>query len=91
MLASTVALFFAFALLSISYGSLQNECSAIMNTFYQTEDQYFDLDCSNPEKLVSNMTLTYHCRSLQKKMDIFGSKYYDFQVSTGCVAKIVTV
>ena len=52
----------------------------IMNSFYQTEDQYYDLGCDkiNPD---SPKVLVYRCRFLQKKMDIFGKKYYDFGVS----------
>ena len=64
------------------YANFQNDCRKIMDIFYQTEDQYFGLNCSDPDKLESNVTLSYHCRNLQKKMDIFGKKYYDFQVST---------
>ena len=57
------------------------DCKTIMNSFYQTEDQYYDLGCdkTNPD---SPKVLVYRCRFLQKKMDIFGKKYYDFGVST---------
>ena len=68
-------------LLNITDGTNFPNCKEIMEIFYQTEDQFYDLDCTKSQKLESNVTLTYHCRSLQKKMDIFGRKYYDFGVS----------
>ena len=68
-------------LLNITDGTNLPNCKEIMEIFYQTEDQFYDLDCTESQKLESNVTLTYHCRSLQKKMDIFGRKYYDFGVS----------
>ena len=68
-------------ILNITDGTNSLSCKEIMEIFYQTEDQFYDLDCTESQKLESNVTLTYHCRSLQKKMDIFGRKYYDLGVS----------
>ena len=68
-------------ILNFTDGTNSLDCKEIMEIFYQTEDQFYDLDCTESQKLESNVTLTYHCRSLQKKMDIFGRKYYDFGVS----------
>ena len=68
-------------ILNITDGTNLPNCKEIMEIFYQTEDQFYELDCTESQKLESNITLTYHCRSLQKKMDIFGRKYYDFGVS----------
>ena len=54
-------------------------CKTIMNSFYQTEDQYYDLGCDSINN-DSEKVLLYRCRFLQKKMDIMGKQYYDFQV-----------
>ena len=68
-------------ILNITDGTNSLSCKEIMEIFYQTEEQFYELGCTESQKLESNVTLTYHCRSLQKKMDIFGRKYYDFGVS----------
>ena len=82
MLNQKVALLFVIGtFLTIESNDLQNECRNVMEVFYQTEDQYFDLSCSVPAVVEGNVTLKYHCRHLQKKMDIFGKKYYNFGVN----------
>ena len=68
-------IFLLVLILNITDGTNLPNCKEIMEIFYQTEDQFYELDCTESQKLESNITLTYHCRSLQKKMDIFGRKY----------------
>ena len=80
MLGSKI-IFLLVLILNITDGTNSLNCKEVMEIFYQTEDQFYELDCTESQKLESNVTLTYHCRSLQKKMDIFGRKYYDFGVS----------
>ena len=80
MLATKVICFFS--LVGISQTSalkLSLSCKTIMNSFYQTEDQYYDLGCDRTNNN-SEKVLLYRCRFLQKKMDIMGKQYYDFQV-----------
>ena len=78
MLATKVICFFG--LFGISGTSaLKLSCKTIMNSFYQTEDQYYDLGCDRTNNN-SEKVLLYRCRFLQKKMDIMGKQYYDFQV-----------
>ena len=81
MLEAKIILLILVLILNITDGTNSLSCKEIMEIFYQTEDQFYELDCTESQKLESNVTLTYHCRSLQKKMDIFGRKYYDFGVS----------
>ena len=77
MLATTVILI----LVGISVTSAQElSCKTIMTSFYQTEDQYYDLGCDGINK-ESEKVLLYRCRFLQKKMDIVGRQYYDFGVN----------
>ena len=57
-------------------GRTQN-CREIMKSYYQTEDQYYDLGCDDA-KNIGSKTMLYRCRFLQKKMDIVGRQYYDF-------------
>ena len=65
-------------LANFSLGLATTECMKIMTVYYQTEDQYYELGC---DREVTSQSLLYRCRFLQKKMDIFGRKYYDFGVS----------
>ena len=76
MLATKVA----FLLLAIFGLAKAQNCGRLMKSFYQTEDQYYDLGCD--EKDIESKTLLYRCRFLQKKMDIVGRQYYDLGVSS---------
>ena len=77
MLATTVVLI----LLRVSVTSAQELCcKTIMTSFYQTEDQYYDLGCDRTDDN-SDKALLYRCGFLQKKMDITGRQYYDLGVS----------
>ena len=78
MLRATLAFIFCF--ITLTKTSNEN-CNRISQTFYQTENKWYDLGCSESGKVQSNQTLAYQCRFLQKKMDIYGRKYYDFSVT----------
>ena len=80
MLQATLLAFFSFFCFITLAKSNDENCNQISQTFYQTEDKWYDLGCSESAKVQSNQTLAYQCRFLQKKMDIFGRKYYDFRV-----------
>ena len=72
---ATKVIFLLLAILAL--GKTQN-CREIMKSYYQTEDQYYDLGCD--AKNLGSKTLLYRCRFLQKKMDIVGRQYYDLGV-----------
>ena len=67
--------------LSLASGQKSISCSKMLEIFDQTENQYYDLGCAETNEKTSK-TLEYQCRVLQKKMDIFGHRYFDFGVST---------
>ena len=77
MLATKVILFLAWISATLAQ---KLSCQTIMESFYQTDDQYYDLGCDRI-KADSQKVLIYRCRFLQKKMDIMGKKYYDLGVS----------
>ena len=80
MMLATKVIFYFF-LVGISVTSARKlSCKTIMNSFYQTEDQYYNLGCDRTND-DSEKVLLYRCRFLQKKMDIVGRQYYDFQVN----------
>ena len=65
----------------VALATSTEDCQQITQTFYQTEDQWYDIGCDESAKVQASQTFEYQCRFLQKKMDIFGRKYYDFRVS----------
>ena len=83
MLATKVIIFFVLVGISVT-SARKLSCKTIMNSFYQTEDQYYDLGCDSIND-DSEKVLLYRCRFLQKKMDIMGKQYYDFQVCTNLI------
>ena len=66
--------------LSFTSSQKSNPCTKVLDIFDQTENQFYDLGCSETNEKTSK-TLEYQCRVLQKKMDIFGHRYFDFGVS----------
>ena len=77
MLATKVILFLAWISATLAQ---KLSCQTIMESFYQTDDQYYDLGCDRIKADLEKV-LIYRCRFLQKKMDIMGKKYYDLGVS----------
>ena len=77
MLATKVILFLAWISTTLAQ---KLSCKTIMNSFYETEDQYYDQGCDGIND-DSEKVMIYRCRFLQKKMDIMGKKYYDLGVS----------
>ena len=77
MLATKVILILAWISTTIAQ---KLSCHTIMKSFYQTEDQYYNLGCDRIND-DSEKVMIYRCRFLQKKMDIMGKNYYDFGVS----------
>ena len=77
MLATKVILFLAWISTTLAQ---KLSCQTIMKSFYQTEDQYYDLGCDRIND-DSEKVMIYRCRFLQKKMDIMGKNYYDLGVS----------
>ena len=61
-----------------------NRCQDIQTIFYQTEDQYDAKGCDSNLKTNPFQISEFdkQCQLLQKKMDIFGQRFYDFGVSS---------
>ena len=78
MLATKVVLFLAWISIILAQ---KLSCRTLMQSFYQTEDQYYNLGCDRIND-DSQKVLIYRCRFLQKKMDIMGKNYYDFGVTS---------
>ena len=74
---TTVILIFLGTSVTLAQGL---SCKTIMMSYYQTEDQYYDLGCDRTDD-ESDKALLYRCGFLQKKMDITGRQYYDFGVT----------
>ena len=65
-------------------------CQTIVKSFYETEDQYYDLECDQIND-DSEKVMIYRCRFLQKKMDIMGKNYYDFGVSLKSLQNLILI
>ena len=66
-----------------------NRCQSIQTIFYQTEDQYYAKGCDSNQNTNPFQVSEFEkqCQLLQKKMDIFGQKFYDFGVSLNSIKK----
>ena len=64
-----------------------NRCQSIQTIFYQTEDQYYAKGCDSNQNTNPFQVSEFEkqCQLLQKKMDIFGQKLYDFGVSLNSI------
>ena len=60
-----------------------NRCQSIQTIFYQTEDQYYAKGCDSNQNTNPFQVSEFEkqCQLLQKKMDIFGHRFYGFGVS----------
>ena len=77
MLATKVILILA--LFHVALAQKQS-CQSKIQSFYQSEDQYYDLECDRIND-TSKKGLLHQCQSLQKKMNTIKKSYYDFGVS----------
>ena len=61
-----------------------NRCENVMKVLYETEDQYDAKGCDSYKKTNPFQISTFEkqCQLLQKKMDIFGHRFYGFGVRT---------
>ena len=66
-----------------------NRCQSIQTIFYQTEDQYYAKGCDSNQNTNPFQVSEFEkqCQLLQKKMDIFGQRFYDFGVSFNSIEK----